>query len=254
MPVVHDAAATGFSRDTSRYNRGRPTYHPELVARVVNRYGDGSIVELGAGTGIFTRQLADAGLSVVAIEPVVTMRTSLNEAVPEADVRVGSAESIPMSDDSADTIVASQSFHWFDHQAALDEIYRVLRLGGHLVTVWNVRDDSVDWVESCSKVIDQFGGSTPRYRDMVWRRAINADARFGAVDEWRIDNPIETSVEGVVDRTLSTSFIAALPEERQTDVAEQIRAIVAPLGDSFDYPYTSQLQAWRAVVPARPDE
>lgn len=249
VAVVHDAAATGFSRGTEHYHRGRPTYHTDLAKRVADRYGTGTVVELGAGTGIFTRQLVDLDLSVIAIEPIVSMRAVLNDSVPECEVRVGSAESIPMTDDSADTIIASQSFHWFDYRPALDEIHRVLRLGGHLVTVWNVRDESVDWVSDCTKVMDEHTGSTPRYRDMNWRRAINSDARFGSIDEWRIDNPYPTDLKGVIDRTLSTSFIAALPNDEQAAVVERIRAIVEPLGEPIYYPYTSQLQAWRAVAP-----
>ena len=246
--VVNEAAAVGFSRDVERYHRSRPTYHPGVARRVVDRYGHGKVAELGAGTGIFTRQLVDLGQSVIAIEPVVSMRALLSDAVPEADIRIGSAESIPLDDDAAHTVVASQSFHWFDYRPALDEIHRVLRPGGHLVTVWNVRDESVDWVAACTEVLDRHAGPTPRYRDMGWRRAINSDARFGSVDEWRIANPFPTTVEGVVDRTLSTSFIAALTPDKQQLVAGQIRAIVAPLGLSFDYPYISQLQAWRSIV------
>jgi SAM-dependent methyltransferase len=253
VSVVNQKAATGFSRDTERYHRARPTYHPALARRVVDRYGSGTVVELGAGTGIFTRQMADLGLSVIAIEPTLAMRTALSETVPGADVRVGQAENIPLDAGTVDAVVASQSFHWFDYRPALDEIYRVLRLGGHLVTVWNVRDESVEWLARISKVLDRFVGDTPRHRDMAWRRAINSDARFGSIDEWRIDNPQETDPDGVVDRVLTTSFIAALPPERQEEVATEVRAVVEPLGERFEFPYTSQLQAWRAIEPVVED-
>ena len=154
-----------------------------------------------------------------------------------------------MNDSSTDTVIASQSFHWFDYRKALDEIYRVLRLGGHLVTVWNVKDESVDWVAECSEVLDRHAGSTPRHRDMGWRRAINSDSRFGAIDEWRIDNPFPTDADGIIDRVLSTSFIAALPRDRQAEVGGEIRRIVEPLGEPLYFPYVSQLQAWRAIEP-----
>ncbi len=245
--LVHETANSGYSRNASVYNSARPTYHPDLARRVVDRYGGGVVVELGAGTGIFTRQMVDLGASVIAIEPVVSMRSELAEAVPEADVRLGAAEDIPMADDSVDTIVASQSFHWFNYREALDEIHRVIRPGGHLITVWNVRDENVDWVAAYTKIVDTYVGDTPRHRNMGWRRAINSDARFGSIDEWRIENPFPTTVEGVVGRALSTSFIGALPDSVQQEVAEEIRTLVEPLGDEFDYPYISQLQAWRAL-------
>ena len=246
--LVHEAAAIGYARDTDRYHRGRPRYHTDLVKRVAERYGEGTVVELGAGTGIFTRQLTDLGVSVVALEPVISMRRTLTEVVPEADVRVGAAENIPLSDNAVDSVVASQSFHWFDYRPALDEIYRTLRVGGHLVTVWNVRDESVAWVKAYTDIIDRYADpDVPRYRNMTWRRAINADARFAPVDEWRMANPFPTSVDGVVDRALSTSFISPLSQEKQRVVAEAIRALVEPLGSAIEFPYVSQLQAWRAV-------
>jgi SAM-dependent methyltransferase len=248
--LVHESANSGYSRNAAVYDSGRPTYHPELVRRVVDRYCSGVVVELGAGTGIFTRQIVDLGANVIAIEPVVSMRSALVEAVPEADVRLGAAEDIPMGDNSADTIVASQSFHWFSYREALDEIHRVIKPGGHLLTVWNVRDESVDWVAAYTKIVDTYVGDTPRHRNMGWRRAINSDARFGSIDEWRIDNPVPTTADGVVNRALSTSFIGAQPDSVQADVGDEIRALVDPLGDRFDYPYISQLQAWRALVDA----
>ena len=246
-PLVHEAATTGYARDTDRYHRSRPSYHPEIADRVAERYGQYGLIELGAGTGIFTRQLVDAGVVVIALEPVISMRTTLSEAVPEADVRVGAAEQIPVADNSADTIVASQSFHWFDYEPALNEITRVLRLGGHLVTVWNVRDESVGWMAAYTDIIDRYSGDTPRFRDMSWRRAINADPRLAPVDEWRVVNPQLTTPHGVVDRALSTSFIAAMTPERQAEVEEQIMALVEPLGPSIEFPYVSQLQAWRVI-------
>ncbi len=247
VPLVHEAASVGFSRNIDRYQRGRPTYHPETAKRVAERYA-GLIVELGAGSGIFTRQLVDEGLEVVALEPVVAMRTALAANVPEADVRVGTAEHIPIHDNSVDTVVAAQSFHWFDHGPALDEIQRILRPDGHLVTVWNVRDESVPWVAEFGSIIEEHAGDTPRHRSMRWRQAIRADERFAPIDEWRIPNPMLTTVDGVVDRALSTSFIASLPDDVMNEVADRIRGAIAPLGTDIEFPYRSCLQAWRNVA------
>ncbi|MCP5031361.1 MAG: class I SAM-dependent methyltransferase [Actinomycetia bacterium] len=245
--MVHEAATTGYAREADRYHRGRPTYHPEIAIRVAQRYGQRGLVELGAGTGIFTRQLVDLGIPVIALEPVISMRTTLSEAVPEADVRVGAAERIPLSDTSAATIVASQSFHWFDYPTAINEIARVLEVGGHLVTVWNVRDDSTGWAAAYTNIIDRHANGAPRYRDMSWRRAINADPRLAPVDEWRVVNPQLVNAQLVVDRALSTSFIAALAPDRQDEVVAEIEALVEPMGPSFEFPYVSQLQAWRLI-------
>lgn len=96
-------------------------------------------MEIGAGTGIFTGQLVDRGVAVLVVEPVAAMGQQLRERLPDVEVRSGTAEDLPLEDASVDVVVAAQAFHWFDYGAALTEIYRVLRPGGQLVTVWNVK-------------------------------------------------------------------------------------------------------------------
>lgn len=217
----------------------------------MDRFGSGPIVELAAGTGIFTAQLVAEGLDLVAVEPLPAMRTILKRDVPEVRVEDGTAEQIPLPNDSADTVVIAQAFHWFDHQSALDEIHRVLKPGGALVTVWNVRDEDIDWVSRWSDVIDVYAGDTPRYRTMKWRKAIDQDKRFADVDDWSVFNPKHTTLSGVVDRAMSTSFIANLSDAEQDIVRQQILEIVEPLGPSFAFPYRSELQAWRKLERRR---
>lgn len=242
---LHRSAAVGFQAASDAYRQARPSYHPEVAATIAERFADGLVVELGAGTGIFTAQLVAAGASVLAVEPVPAMRRAIADGDPGATVVDGTAERIPVDDGAAATVVAAQAFHWFDHGPAIDEIARVLRPGGHLVTVWNVRDYSVSWVEACTEITDRHAGDTPRHRTMQWRRAIDGDARFTAEADLQFDNPWPSSPELVVARTRSTSFVAALDEPTRDAVLAEILAVVGPLGPSFDYPYISELQAWR---------
>ena len=79
------------------------------------------------------------------------------------------------------------------------------------------------------------------------RRAIESDARFTLVDDWGVESPQEVTVEGVVNRALSTSFIAALSAEEQAHVAEQIRRPVEPMGPELAFPYRSARQAWQRL-------
>lgn len=246
---INDAAAIGYQNNTDAYVAARPSYHPDLVAHLAAKWGGGVVGEIGAGTGKFTAQMVAAGLTVIAVEPVAAMREALRESCPTVDSRAGTAEDLPFDDASVDVIVASQSFHWFDHQPALREISRALKPGGHLVTVWNVRDESIPWVAAWSSVVNQHEGTTPRWKDMTWRRAIDDDARFAFVEDWQVPNPWPTTRDGVAARALSTSFIASLPRDEQDKVAADIRDIVRDFAEPFDYPYRSELQAWRRVEP-----
>ncbi len=244
--MVHEAAAKGFQKHADIYQRARPTYHPALIRWCAERWAGRQVIELGAGTGIFSAQLLAAGVRVTAIEPVEAMRRAFQEWMG-LEALDGTAESIPLTNASADVVVAAQAFHWFNASAALDEIARVLRPHGELATVWNVTDKRVPWVGRYSELVGRYAGDTPRHANMDWRRAIERDERFSFADEWAVPNPTPTDARGVIDRALSTSFIAAQDEPIQQQVADEIGAIVADLGPRFDFPYQSEVQCWRLL-------
>ena len=129
----------GYARSAAAYERGRPGYPPAavdfLAARL--RLGPGrTVVDLAAGTGKLTRPLLATGAQVVAVEPVAEMRAALPAGARAVD---GTAEAMPLSAGSADAVAVAQAFHWFDGDAALAEIHRVLRPGCSLALVWNRR-------------------------------------------------------------------------------------------------------------------
>lgn len=85
---------------------------------------------------------------------------------------------------------------------------------------------------------------------MQWRHAIDRDPNFDSVDDWSIPNPKPTTPQQVVERALSTSFIAALEPDNQSEVLHDVRQIATTIGDSFDFPYRSELQAWQLISPS----
>jgi SAM-dependent methyltransferase len=135
-------AAPSFARSADAYERARPGYAPEAVAFLVERLGLGPgrvVVDLAAGTGKLARQLVPSGARVVAVEPLAEMRSLIPAGI---DVLDGTAEAIPLPDDFADAVTVAQAFHWFEAEAALREIERVLRPGGLLALVSNRREPS----------------------------------------------------------------------------------------------------------------
>jgi 2-polyprenyl-6-hydroxyphenyl methylase/3-demethylubiquinone-9 3-methyltransferase len=134
--TVHPVAASGFGSGAAAYERGRPSYPSTVVDLLVEELGIGlgtRVVDLGAGTGKWTRLLVERGARVYAVEPVGGMRDELLVAVPEAEPLEAPAEAVPLPDGSIDVVTAAQSFHWFDAPAALAECARLLRPGGTLV-------------------------------------------------------------------------------------------------------------------------
>ncbi len=135
MSSVHCAAQQGFSAEAQRYAQGRPEYPEALSDWLRDALGlrpQTVAVDLGAGTGKFTRLLARTGARVVAVEPVDAMRAQLAEALPQVQALAGSAQSIPLANGFADALVCAQAFHWFATVEALEEMRRVLTAEGRL--------------------------------------------------------------------------------------------------------------------------
>ncbi|HEX5254207.1 MAG TPA: class I SAM-dependent methyltransferase [Mycobacterium sp.] len=103
-------------------------------------------VDVGAGTGLFTRTLVGRAAQVIAVEPDARMRAVLAGRSPEIRAVEGTGEAIPLPDHSADAVFVSSAWHWMDSERAVPEIGRVLRDGGRFGLIWTSRDRDVDWV------------------------------------------------------------------------------------------------------------
>ena len=170
--MVHPSAATGFARSVEAYERARPEYPPEAIAWLAEalRLRPGrTVVDLAAGSGKLTRPLAALGCEVIAIEPVAEMRAAIG---PTARALDGTAEAMPLPDDSADAVTVGQAFHWFDGPKALAEIERVLRPGGALALVWNRRPSESSALHAAiSETIAPYRGDAPAHASGAWREA-----------------------------------------------------------------------------------
>lgn len=144
-------ASGDFGPLADAYARARPGYPPTildlLVEHVGLRPGD-RVTEIGAGTGLFTRLLAERGFDVIALEPSTVMR-SRAPALPRVTWGSGTFEDTGLPSHSQRWVVAAQSFHWAHPEAALHEIRRVLEPGGWLTALWNTmlpeREPLVAW-------------------------------------------------------------------------------------------------------------
>jgi len=242
---VLPVARTGFGIAANAYTRGRPEYPGQILHWLTDTMGlrpGKTVVDVGAGTGKFTKFLLETGATVIAVEPVAAMRDELAAALPSVRVIDGTAQATTLDASSCDVIVCAQAFHWFATKATLAEFRRVLRANGKLGLVWNVRDESVDWVAAITRIQTPYEGNTPRYHSGAWRAVFTGGPFLPPQEE-----VFPYAHEGVpdrviIDRSLSVSFIAALPESEQARVAAELRSLIASHPalqgrDTVQFPY-----------------
>lgn len=153
-----------FTSKVDDYVSARPSYPPQLFAFFSGTVGVKSgalVVDVGAGSGLFTAGLLEHGYRVLAVEPNEPMRLEADARfrdVPCYSSAAGSAEALPLADGSADFITAAQAFHWFDVERARAEFLRVLRPGAPVALVWNDRVLADPLHQALDEVFAEFGG------------------------------------------------------------------------------------------------
>jgi SAM-dependent methyltransferase len=233
---VHEMAARGFAEAAEAYELGRPGY-PAAALEPLALSPDLVVLDLAAGTGKLTRPLAASGASVIAVEPVAEMRAALPDSVRALD---GTAEEIPLDDTAVDLVTVAQAFHWFDGDAALREIHRVLRPGGRLALVWNRRVEDAEVNVAIDQLLAPHRSGTPTHATDAWRAAFERTTLFGPLDEHVVASEQVLDEDGLAARICSISFVACLPQLERARVLARARELVSE--GQVTIPYRTEVQ------------
>ncbi len=144
----------GLARD---YARHRPSYPAQIIDAITQQAPRGAAAaDIGAGTGIMSRLLAERGLAVTAVEPNADMRASAepHEGITFVDA---TAEATTLPDASVDLIVVAQALHWFEPTAAATEFARIAKPNARLALVWNVRDEADPFTDGYQNILERYG-------------------------------------------------------------------------------------------------
>ena len=228
---------TSFGPAAQLYKTGRPGYPREILLQCLPD-GASEVLDLAAGTGPLTANLLDIGLSVVAVEPLEEMR-----ALIPADARTmaGTAEEIPLPDESVDAVFVGQAWHWFDAPRAVAEIHRVLRPGGVLAPMWNLldADDPVSKALSDVAAPDECSAKMPGDDAQP---PFDPAGLFAAPQRLIVPYALPYNRDRVVAMIASTSLaILAAPADRE-QLLEATRASM-PEGNFF---LSFICEAWRS--------
>jgi SAM-dependent methyltransferase len=145
-----------------------------------------------------------------------------------------------VADRSCDAVVAADAFHWFDKARALPEFARVVRPGGHLVIVWKVADDAVDWVADLLALIEQTSPAKPGGTG----REVALEPWFTGVEERWFPYLQAMDAEGLVGRMSTWSSVIVSP--RGDDVLGNVRRFASTHPQlsgrpTFEFPYRTRV-------------
>lgn len=239
--------ATSFGAQAGNYEAGRPEYPFDAVAWMLEAMPEGSrrIADVGAGTGKLTRALTAApGAEIVAIDPDPAMLGMLRGSVPGVPTFVGKAERLPLPDASVDAVVLGQAWHWVEPLAASTEIGRVVRSGGVLGLIWNIRDERQEWVRRLTAIMH---GSAAE--EMLAAGDPVVSAPFGLLeqDSWEWVRPINRAQ--LHSMASSRSHVITSSETEKARIRRDMDALFDELGldddGTIDLPYVTR--AFRSI-------
>jgi SAM-dependent methyltransferase len=207
-----------FGAEAAAYERGRPSYPPEAIDWLLPaRAGD--VLDLGAGTGKLTTRLVERGLDVVAVDPIPEMLEVLRRTLPNTTALLGTAEEIPLANNSVDAVLVAQAWHWFDPARAIPEVIRVLRPGGRLGLVWNTRDERLGWVRELGHIIGRDG-------DPIRDNATLPEP-FTGMQHHQVEWTNYLTPQALIDLVASRSYCITSPTEVRTKTLDQVRDLLA---------------------------
>lgn len=154
-PAFRDAehrvtSARSFLAGAADYDSARPSYPRDITSLYTMK---GRVLDIGAGTGIFSAVLAAAGHRVVACDPSPDMLRTLRANHPAIPAWCATAESTALRDASVDNLAAAQTWHWVDAARASAEADRVVRPSGEMLLCWNTLDVRHPWVLRLSRIM-----------------------------------------------------------------------------------------------------
>lgn len=225
--MTFEQHANSFGAAADAYERGRPGYPADVVDRLVPEDAR-LVVDVGAGTGKFTRTLLGHAFEVVAVEPDAAMRSRLTTALPDVRALDGSGEAIPLEDASADVVTFAQAWHWVDPERGAAEVARVLRPGGVLGLVWNVRDEDRPWSARLGALLKQ-----PESRVMDYGApVVGAPFTDGGYEHFRWVHEQERAA--FLDMVASRSYVIVRPAAERRALLDAVQRLLDQDPDTAD--------------------
>jgi SAM-dependent methyltransferase len=218
--VTYDGRGLLFGSVAEQYDLYRPA-PPREVESVFGDLRGLQVLEVGAGTGKWTRLMIELGAVVTVVEPDDDMRAVLVRRSPDVRVLKGVAEALPVDDATFDAVLVSSAWHWFEQPTATHEMARVLRDGGALFVVWNGFSRDVPWLAPFIALRDRPEDQGKRPRG--WVADLGIDSEFDVEEQLAIDWTWTRSVDELVSLFGTYSGAIIRTDEQRREMESELR-------------------------------
>jgi SAM-dependent methyltransferase len=198
-----------FSDRAEDYVKHRPSYPDAAIDIILEGLSSASQIkaaDIGAGTGISSRLLAERGVNVIAVEPNIAMREAAANH-PLVEWRDGTAEATKIPDKSVDLVTCFQAFHWFNPEPSLWEFHRILKPSGRLAVVWNNRDKDDELTAEYSRIVRAASNNHPAESRMQSVEPLLVTSHFINIREYTFTYRHELDLAGLIGRAMSSSYV-----------------------------------------------
>jgi SAM-dependent methyltransferase len=220
LPLHQQNPQQRFSNRAEDYAKYRPSYPAAAIAQILTELEQPIVADIGAGTGISARLLADQGAKVWAIEPNAAMYAAA-QPHPRVEFRQGTAEQTGLESRSVDVITCCQSFHWFEPIATLSEFHRILKPTGRLALMWNERDESDPFTQEHDQIIRR--AADRQFFDSPARKSAAPVAEsqlFKNFQAYAFPYSLSLDLKSLIGLALSASYIPKVGEKHDQMMAE----------------------------------
>jgi SAM-dependent methyltransferase len=236
-----------FDEHAEAYDQFRPTYPDAVIDELLGPVPAGlDVLDVGCGTGIATRQMAQRGAKVLGVE--LAPRMAAIARGHGVDVEIAAFEGWDAAGRTFDRVTSAQAWHWLDLPIATAKAASVLRPGGRLCLIWNAGcqpDDLADALEEVYANVVPSGGHR-LFRGYAANRssdvktgldsevdAVSAVREFGAPTEKWFPWKRAYERDEWLDQLLSRSDHTALEPAVRDVLFEAIGAAIDDHGGTF---------------------
>lgn len=221
-----------FDGKAFEYLKGRPDYAKELIDYLYNEVGFSSnsvIADIGAGTGIFSKSLADRKSTVYCVEPNPDMRNTAKTFLYSFEnvyIVTGDDKNTSLKEQSVDFVTAAQAFHWFDVLKFKKECRRILKSDGKVVLLWNTFNTDSAPVREWYGVFSQFCPNFHGFGNGIKKDDEKIKLFFTNGYEYaEFDNPLMFTEETFISRSLSASYSLKSSDENFSEYISALKKV-----------------------------